>query len=159
MAVFLQISSVKAGKDNNLQIHNKTNDNLVLYVKYSKWNQVGKVLQYTLDMMTNTIVDSIPFQNGTLITLPSGEMFKYGVTNAIHEIYISNKEIASGENLDNKMLKKFKKNASYSAVYFKIEGKSELQNKISVKRGNTTDIYIEKDDYGKYTVVATEPHK
>lgn len=158
---FLQISNVQ-GRTNNLVVHNDTEDKLVIYLKYSKWIKVAKVLGdiISLSSKSPSVSSSSPVGNGILMTILPGEKIESGVTNAIHKIYINIKTYIKkkkrGEDKFN--IKEFKNKALYFAEYFKIEGEKNLKNKISVINSNTTDLYIEKKG-NKYNVWATKPRK
>ena len=164
---FLQISSVKAIEGNGLRVHNNTNDNLIIYLKPSKLYQLsnmsGMVLKGAIDgallalqsksynAPTGSLVFSYSFNNGEMISITPHETFICKSKKNPHEIYIEGGTRKQG-------ISSFKKSASYSSKYFKIEGKNKLQSQIRVKRGYKTDLYIEKED-GVYNVFATQPYK
>ena len=180
LAVFLQISSVKAYRNGTIRIHNGTGDNLAIYLKYSKWHQVGNlsgmIIKGALDVIsmagqialygmarpTGSIaygkspeifrIFSYSLGNGLVIALPSNETFT-SISKNPHEMYI-------GGEMRGATRGELKKAALYHLKKFKIRGENKLKNRITTKWKHITDVYIEKDeDSGEYIVEATKPHR
>lgn len=155
-------SSYSFARDNNLEIINETQDNLFVYAQYTNWKIASDIAENILVAIINVFEVSMsvpsftPFVKiggGILFHLKPSEIYKSSSVKDIHKLFIQK---ASDEEDPNKKIKK--KNFDLRVDQFKVEGKEELQDKIDVKIGKTTKVYIEsKND--SFNIWATQANK
>jgi hypothetical protein len=159
MTLLINFSQTFA-KDNNLEIINNTPDNLFIYTQYTNWKIASDIAENVLVAIINVFELSLnvpqftPFVKiggGVLFYLKSGETYKSSSIKDIHKLFIQK---SLEEDKQDKKIKK--KNFDLKLEKFNVKNKDELQDKIDVKIGKTTKVYIEPEN-DTYKVWVTQP--
>jgi hypothetical protein len=159
MALLINFSQTFA-KDNNLEIINNTPDNLFIYTQYTNWKIASDIAENVLVAIINVFELSMnvpqftPFVKiggGNLFYLEKGKTYKSSSIKDIHKLLIRK---SKEEDKPDKKIKK--KNFDVKLETFAIKNKDKLQNKIDVKIGKTTKVYIEPEN-NNYRVWSTQP--